>query len=195
MLSSAPDKAKLFAANFSKTSNLDDSSIFLDTFPSRTYLKEHNISVTSKLVYKVITNLDLSSASCPDFILVVVLENCEPYILAELFNMYLKEFCFQDCGKVSLMVPEFKNAGERSTTKNYYPVSLLSVVSKVFEKLVNNILVNHPEKCSLFLVSSMILGLLINCRSSDMSCSTWYIQGILEQSFGLILVLFSNSLL
>ena len=48
------------------------------------------------------------------------------------------------------MVPEFKNAGERSTTKNYYPVSLLSVVSKVFEKLVNNMLVDHPEKCSLF---------------------------------------------
>ena len=35
------------------------------------------------------------------------------------------------------MVPVFKNVGERSTAKNYCPASLLSVVSKVFEKLVN----------------------------------------------------------
>ena len=40
--------------------------------------------------------------------------------------------------------------GERSTVKNYRPVSLLSVVSKVFEKLVNNRIVDHLEKCDLF---------------------------------------------
>ena len=34
--------------------------------------------------------------------------------------------------------------------KNYCPVSLLSVVCKVFEKLVNNSIVYHPEKCGLF---------------------------------------------
>ena len=44
----------------------------------------------------------------------------------------------------------FKNVGERSTAKKYHPVSLLSVVSKVFEKLVNNRIVDHLEKCGLF---------------------------------------------
>ena len=58
------------------------------------------------------------------------------------------------------MVPVFKNVGERSTAKNYRPVSLLSVVSKVFEKLVNNRIVDHLQKCGLFLISSMVLGLL-----------------------------------
>ena len=59
------------------------------------------------------------------------------------------------------MVSVFKNVGERSTAKNYRPVSLLSVVSKVFEKLVNNRIVDHLEKCGLFfLISSMVLGLL-----------------------------------
>ena len=48
------------------------------------------------------------------------------------------------------MVPVFKNVWERSTTENYHPVSLLSVVSKVFEKLVNNRIVDHLEKCGLF---------------------------------------------
>ena len=36
------------------------------------------------------------------------------------------------------MAPVSKNVGERGTTKNYLPVSVLSVVSKVIEKLVNN---------------------------------------------------------
>ena len=42
------------------------------------------------------------------------------------------------------------NVGERSTAKNYSPVSLLSVARKVFEKLVNNMTVNHLEKRDLF---------------------------------------------
>ena len=73
-------------------------------------------------------NLDLSKASGPDCIPVVVLKNCEPelsYILAELFNKCLKESCFPDCWKVSSVVLVFKNVGERSTAKNYRPVSLL----------------------------------------------------------------------
>ena len=139
--------------NFSKNSNLDDSGISLPVFPSRTNLKLHNIFVTPKMVKKVITNLDLSKTSGPDCIPVVVLENREPeifYILAELFNKCLKKSCFPDCWKVSSVVPVFKNVGERSKAKNYRPVSLLSVVSKVFEKLVNNRIVDHLEKCDLF---------------------------------------------
>ena len=75
--------------------------------------------------------------SGPDCISVVVLKNGESelsYILAELFSKFLKESCFPDCWKVSLVVP----------------VSLLSVVSKVFEKFLNNWIVDHLEKCGLF---------------------------------------------
>ena len=123
MLSSASDKAKLFAENFSLNSNRDDSGVLI-----------------------------LSKASGPDCIPVVVLKNCEPelsYILAELFNKCLKESCFPDCWKVSSVVPVFKNVGERSTAKNYHHVSLLFVVSKVFEKLLNNRIVDYLESCGL----------------------------------------------
>ena len=48
------------------------------------------------------------------------------------------------------MVPVFKNVSQRSTTKTYRPVSILSVISKVFEKLVNNRIVDRLEKCGLF---------------------------------------------
>ena len=68
----------------------------------------------------------------------MVVQNCESelsYVLAELFNKCLKESFSPDCLKVSSVVPIFKNIGERSTAKNYCPISLFSVVGKVFEKL------------------------------------------------------------
>ena len=56
---------------------------------------------------------------------------------AELFNMSLKEYCF-DCWKVLWVVPVFENV--RSTAESYHPGILLSV--------------------AFFLVSSMILCFL-----------------------------------
>ena len=94
-MSSASDKAKLFAKNFSKNSNF-----------------------------------------------------------AELFNKCLNESYFLDCWKF----PVFRNVGKWTTTKRYHSVSLFSVVSKVFEKLVNNRIVDHLEKCGLFLISDMVFS-------------------------------------
>ena len=76
--------------NFSHKSNLDDSGISLTAFPSGTNLKMNNISVTPKLLKKVLTDLYLSKAPGPDCIPLVVLNNCKPecsYILAKLLNM------------------------------------------------------------------------------------------------------------
>ena len=48
------------------------------------------------------------------------------------------------------MIPAFKNVGGSSTAKNYHPVTLFSMASKVIEKLVNNRIVDHLRKCGLF---------------------------------------------
>ena len=77
MVSSASDKAKLFTKNFCKNSNLDDSGMSLPIFHCKINLTLDNIFVTSKMVKKVIASFDLSKASGPDFISVVVLKNCE----------------------------------------------------------------------------------------------------------------------
>ena len=116
------------------------------------------------MVKKVITNLDSSKSSSTCCIPVMVLKNYEPelpYILAELFNTCLKKSCFPDFWKISLLVLVFKNVGERFRAENYCPVSLVFLVSKVFEKLVHNKIVYHLEKfVFFFLISSMVLGLL-----------------------------------
>ena len=59
--------------------------------------------------------------------------------------MRLKESYFTECWNFSYVVPVFNNLRERSVAKR-----LISVVSKIFEKLVNNGLVDHLKKIDLF---------------------------------------------
>ena len=72
-------KQNCLLKDFSLNSNLDDSGVSLPVFPSRTNLKLHNISITPKMVRKVIMNLDLSKASGPDCILKTVNPNFLTY--------------------------------------------------------------------------------------------------------------------
>ena len=69
--------------------------------------------------------------------------------------MCLKEYYFPDCWKVSSMVLVFENLWERSMAKNYHLVILLSVASKIFEKLANNRLVDNLRKYGLFIFFSV----------------------------------------
>ena len=122
---------------FAKNSNLNDSGISLPVFPSRTNLKLHNISIIPKMVKKVITKLDSSKASGPDCIPVVVLKK-------------LWAWTFIHTSWTLQYVSERVLFSRLTTAKNYRPVSFLSVVGKVFEKLVNNRIVDHLEICGLF---------------------------------------------
>ena len=45
------------------------------------------------------------------------------------------------------MVSVFRNVGEKSMAKNYCPVSLFSVVIKVFKKLLNDQLKKYGRLC------------------------------------------------
>ena len=85
-----------------------------------------------------------------------------------------------------------------STAKKYYPVSLLSVVSKVFEKLVNNRIVDHLKKCG-FTSSQSTADLLTVV--SDKIARALISRGLLELSHSIyprlltrfgILVFFTN---
>ena len=44
----------------------------------------------------------------------------------------------------------FRMFWEKSTAKNYHPIHRVFMISEVFEKLVNNRIDNHLEKCGLF---------------------------------------------
>ena len=68
----------------------------------------------------------------------VVLTNCESElsnIVADLFNICLKESCLPNCWKISSVVPIFENVWR---------------VIKIFEQLVNNGFLNCLKKCGFF---------------------------------------------
>ena len=70
------------------------------------------------MVQKVIANPDLPKVSSPGCVAAVVLRNCDPelsFILAELLSKCLKETCFPDYWKVSLVVLYLTNL-EKATT-------------------------------------------------------------------------------
>ena len=64
------------------------------------------------------------------------------------------------------MVSVFKNVRERSTAKNDDPVSLFFEVNKVFEKLVDNRILDQLEKCGLF--SDFLYGFRSFSPTSDL---------------------------
>ena len=75
VLTSASEKAKLFAELFSKNSNIADSGHDLPSFSRRTDITLSNMVITPKIVKKAISNLDLSKVSGPEGIPVVLLLN------------------------------------------------------------------------------------------------------------------------
>ena len=128
------------------------------------------------MVKKVITNLDSSKGSGPDFIPVVVLKNCEPelsYILAKLFNKCLKESCFPDCWKVSSVVPVFKNAADllivvsdriaRAFNRSGATRAVALYISKAFDR-VWHARVLHKVKS--YGISGQIFGLISSFLSN-----------------------------
>ena len=71
----------------------------------------------------------------------VLISKCCGHLVAELFNMFLKEYRFPDCLKVSHVVQVFKNIRKRSIARNYCCVSLATVVSKkpLKERLIHQL--------------------------------------------------------
>jgi Reverse transcriptase (RNA-dependent DNA polymerase) len=73
-------------------------------------------------------------------------ELCTP--LCHIFNLSLTAGVFPDKLKASRVVPIFKS-GDNSSCDNYRPISLVSSISKILEKIVASKLTNHLESNNL----------------------------------------------
>jgi len=72
---------------------------------------------------------------------------CEP--IAHVLNLSLTTGIFPNKLKVARVVPIFKK-GDRKLPGNYRPISILPIISKVYEKIVNGRLLKFLEDNSLF---------------------------------------------
>ena len=90
-----------------------------------------------------------TTATGPDEIPEVLLQKCSPGlspILCRLFKKCVAKSYFPSCLKLASIVKVvFKDSGERSDPRNYRPISLLSIMSKFFESLINSCCAHHLE--------------------------------------------------
>ena len=101
-----------------------------------------NIYLNSKHVLAVLSKLDVNKAVGPDNISPYFLKQCR-HILAPslciIFNKSLQYGKLPSAWKCANVTPVFKK-GERHSIDNYRPISLLSVVSKVMERCIHDII-------------------------------------------------------
>ena len=143
-------KAELFAETFASNSNLDDSGAIPPTFPASDSFMP-NIKVSYNDVFSALSELNTQKAYGPDGIPPVVLRNCVSALapcLVKLFRLCLSTSTFPSSWKCALVQPVPKK-GDRSLPSNYRPIALTSILSKVFESILNRKIWKHLNSFAL----------------------------------------------
>ena len=116
------------------------------------------------------------------------LKLCSPYlvpILCRLFNEYISQGYFPRIFKTSTVRPVFKD-GENCQVKHYRTISLLPILSKIFEKVIYTRIYEFFEDCEL--LSPNQFGYLRN-RSTTKAVLTLMehsLPAIMNNNFSLI---------
>ena len=142
--SSFSDKANIINDYFSTQSTIDDTHATLPPFnPSDTELSD--IVLSEQDVRDALKLIDVNKACGPDLVGPKLLKEgasvLSPY-LCTIFNNSLSSSYFPSSWKTANIVPVHKK-GDRTNTSNYRPISLISCISKVFEKCVFKHLHNY----------------------------------------------------
>ena len=147
-ISDSSEKATLFNNYFVEQCQTDsDGDNSLPDFTFITNSRYSSLSITSSDVLKILKGLNTCKAAGHDNINKIILKECALSIyvpLSRLFNLSLSNGVFPTCWKKANVIPIFKKGG-RHNIKNYRPVSLLSFISKIFEKAVYSHLYKYCE--------------------------------------------------
>ena len=155
-LITGPDNAKNFHHDdFSKANALNDFftnvTIINDDnidFPRLTPLTNcrlDSIEITVRDVIDAIDDIAINKSPGPDYISPIILKNLKlaiAPILTRLYNRSLNDSKFPAIWKKSHVIPIHKK-DSRNNPSNYRPISLTSILSKVFEKAVLKYLLSH----------------------------------------------------
>ena len=96
---------------------------------------------------RIICALDVRKSSGHDKIPAIIIKWCLPYILAPLlsiFNAFMRHGSYPEIFKIAKVSALFKG-GIESEADNYRPISVLTILNKVFEKVLHNQLVNFLD--------------------------------------------------
>jgi hypothetical protein len=133
------EKAQAFNETFLASSKLTGDNFDLpEGIPDIDHDSLDNIIIKEKDVEDVIKNINTNKAYGPDNISPKLIKEGGPAIvkiLTKIFNKSLSLAKFPSLWKKANVLPIYKKAEDFITT-NYRPVSLLSILAKIFEKVV-----------------------------------------------------------
>ena len=101
--------------------------------------------ITRDVVYQHLNALNAATSPGPDNHHPALLKNCAETLaipLSIIYSLCIKEGIFPESWRTANIVPIHKN-GPTTIASNYRPISLWSVISKIFEK--------NPSRISFFL--------------------------------------------
>ncbi len=138
------EKAEVFNKFFLLHSNIEDKDASLPEDSDEVTDTIEYIHATESEIYDLLKSIDPSKATGPDGVNPRLLKEADVYIvpfLTKLINLSLSTGKVPHCWKLAHVIPLFKK-GE-ADTNNYRPVSLLSCVSKLLERIVFKYVFNH----------------------------------------------------
>lgn len=122
------------------------------TYMSYDYLPMYPISISPEGIVNIIDSLKLSSSCGIDCINSKFLKNTRMYssiLLASIFSQSLEQGILPDDWRVAKVVPVHKG-GDKFNPRNFRPISLTSVPSKILEHIIYSNIVNFLESNKFF---------------------------------------------
>ena len=141
----AKEKAELFKNIFVEKATIDDNGVLPKLLSSKSPKSLTRVKIRARCVLRKLMKLNISKATGPDGIPARVLKECASVLykpLTSLFTFSLKTSIVPDDWKCANVVPIYKSGG-KCDPNNYRPISLLSIISKVMESIINDYLSKH----------------------------------------------------
>ena len=147
-------------------------------FPEDKLLIINNVIETTAII-QIIKDLNPNKSSDISPRILKLFTHIIAPLLTTLFNNCLRLGIFPDELKIARIIPLYKS-GDKSDITNYRPISLLPVLSKIFEKLI------HSRMTNFFDENNVILYILYIIHNKH------FIHMILSQGIGCE-ILFQNN--
>lgn len=166
------DIAQIFSNNFISNGSFsnDDKDLCIKIMKNSTPTVRSNMRwklTTPYEVYKIVRKMqNKKSYGYDDVVISVIKDNID--LLAEpisnFFNNCFNQGVFPDQLKIARVIPVYKK-GPKNDPKNYRPISLLPIMSKIFEKVIKDRLTAHLATNSI--ISDRQFGYRVNVGTSD----------------------------
>lgn len=108
--------------------------------------------ISTSEIFNAIQSISSGSSVGTDGITSELVKTCVFGLLSPLeilFNFSITEGVFPDALKSAIIVPVFK-AGSRTELSNYRPIAILSVISKIFELIIKNRMLDFLNQTKFF---------------------------------------------